>query len=440
MTLTERLQHDAFQGYAYAYPHKMAYGPLQPPVPLETLWSEEDRDALFLYVHLPFCEMRCGFCNLFTTTGAKPDLVTDYLGALERQMRVVGASLDSHRFARAAFGGGTPTFLSETELERLFAMTREHLGGFAGDIPISFEMSPGTVTETKLKLLREQGVTRASIGVQSFLLEETKALGRPQQREHVMKALTLMRNSGFRVLNIDLIYGIPDQTPQSWEFSLREALQFEPEELFLYPLYVRPLTGLEKLHREPSDLRLELFRRGRDFLLAQGYEQISMRLFRRKDLPAEQGDGPVYCCQEDGMVGFGAGARSYTKALHYSTEYAVGRSGVQEIIRGYIESPDSAFAVADYGCVLEEEEQRRRYVIKSLLRQQGLDFRAYLDAYGADPLNDFPQLRELLDLDLATLQGGHLILTAGGMERSDTIGPWLFSSVMTERMEQFELV
>lgn len=440
MTLAERLAQDAFQGYAYAYPHKMAYAPLEPPRPLDTLWAGEDQDALFLYVHLPFCEMRCGFCNLFTTTGARADRVESYLGALERQMRVVGNALGPHHFARAAFGGGTPTFLSERELERLFAAVRQHLGTFAKGMPVSFEMSPATVTESKLRLLRAQGVTRASIGVQSFLLEETKALGRPQKRETVIEALTLMRGAGFPLLNIDLIYGIPNQTPRSWEESLREALRFDPEELYLYPLYVRPLTGLEKLQRHPSDSRLELYRQGRDLLLAQGYEQISMRLFRRAGVSAGVSDGPLYCCQEDGMVGFGAGARSYTRALHYSTEYAVGRSGVQEIIDDFIESSDSSFAVANYGCTLSEEEQRRRYVIKSLLRRDGLDLEAYQAAFGTGALTDFPQLHELSEHGLAELHGPRLSLTATGLERSDTIGPWLFSADMRQRMEQFELV
>jgi oxygen-independent coproporphyrinogen-3 oxidase len=441
MTLAERLQLQPFQGYAYSYPHKLAYRPLRPAVPLAPLWAQEDRQALFLYVHIPFCEMRCGFCNLFTEANPEAGIVSAYLDALERQMAVLGEMLAPQRFARAAFGGGTPTFLSEREIERLFALIDARLGGIAPGAPVSFEMSPATVTPEKLKLLLSLGVTRASIGVQSFRLEETKALGRPQNPARLAAALTLLREAGFPILNIDLIYGAQNQTLHSWDESLREALRYTPEELYLYPLYVRPLTGLDKLRREPSDLRIELYRQGRDFLLANGYRQLSMRLFRRLDAPAAPASdgGPVYCCQEDGMTGFGAGARSYTESVHYSTEYAVGRSGVREIIQDFIARPDPRFAVADYGCALTPPEQRRRHVIKSLLRSSGLDGADYHARFGSRPLEDFPELDELLTHGLAHREESSFFLTDAGLERSDTIGPWLFSGEMADRMAEFDL-
>ncbi len=440
MSLRERLQLQPFQGYAYSYPHKLAYRPFAPALPLAPLWAREDRRALFLYVHLPFCEMRCGFCNLFTTANPQEGVVDAYLAALERQMRVMGAVLTPARFARAAFGGGTPTFLSEGEIERIFAGIDQHLGGIAPGVPVSFEMSPATVSAGKLQTLKNLGVTRASIGVQSFLIEETKALGRPQNPADVAHALTLMREAGFAVLNLDLIYGAPNQTTKSWEHSLREAMRWTPEEIYLYPLYVRPLTGLERLRREPSDLRLELYRRGRDFLLAHGYRQLSMRLFRRAEVEADPTDGgPVYCCQEDGMVGLGAGARSYTRDVHYSSEYAVGRAGVRGIIADFSAWSDARLETADYGCALTPDERRRRYVIKSLLRSSGLSLTAYREEFGGDAMEDFAELGELPGYGLAEREGDRLVFTAAGLERSDTVGPALFSRDTERRMEEFDL-
>src|ERR1051325_1805158 len=115
--------------------------------------------------------------------------------------------------------------------------------------------------------------------------------------------------ANFTCLNVDLIYGIEGQTEQSWRRSLDEALEFAPQEIYLYPLYVRPLTHLDQIGRRASDTRLDLFRVGRNFLLHQGYRQISMRLFRKESYAPPE--GPVYCCQEDGMVGLGPGSRSY---------------------------------------------------------------------------------------------------------------------------------
>ena len=110
-----------YQHYVYAYPHKTAYRPLpRERASLRELWADEPKEALSLYFHIPFCEVRCGFCNLFTRIGAPDGLATAYLDALERQAAAVREALgDTARYANAAFGGGTPTFLQAAELERL---------------------------------------------------------------------------------------------------------------------------------------------------------------------------------------------------------------------------------------------------------------------------------------------------------------------------------
>ena len=425
-----------FQGYAYAYPHKMAYQVLEPALPLKDVWSGEDLNQLFLYAHIPFCEMRCGFCNLFTTTGADDKATTRYLDALERQVEQVHEALGQQaRFARGAIGGGTPTYLDEAELERLFHI----LSLFARkeNMPLAVEMSPGTVTPEKMSLLKAHGVTRASMGVQSFVESETRTLGRPQKVEKVRRALETIKAAAFPVMNVDLIYGMQGQTTKSLEHSLEEALNFAPQELYLYPLYVRPLTGLHRIGREPMDERMDLLRHAVDYLGARGWRQISMRLFRAPDYaPAE---GPVYCCQEDGMVGIGAGARSYTKARHYSTEYGVSHHKVQEILDQYMETPADRFAVADYGCELNEEEQRRRHLIKSVLRADGLDHQDWESRFGEPVMDAYPALEELMEEDALVEDSAGIRPTRRGLELSDVIGPWLFSPAMKERMETFAL-
>lgn len=139
------------------------------------------------------------------------------------------------------------------------------------------------------------------------------------------------------------------------------------------------------------------------------------------------------------MIGLGCGARSYTQALHYSSEYAVGRAGVREILAGYLERDEAAFARAEYGIRLIAAEQRRRYVIKSLLHAEGLAMDDYQARYGSTALADFPELEELCDRGLSVREGERLRLTPSGLERSDAIGPWLYSNTMRARMEAFPL-
>src|SRR5262249_48189136 len=152
-------------------------------------------------------------------------------------------------------------------LEKLFALAAR-FGAAPERIPVSVETSPRTADADKLRLLRAWGVDRISIGVQSFIEAETAAVGRAQKTEWVEEALIHIRETGFPTLNVDLIYGLPGQTVARWLCSLRAALRFAPEELYLYPLYVRPLTGLGRKEKAPNDIRLACYRAGREFLLS----------------------------------------------------------------------------------------------------------------------------------------------------------------------------
>ncbi|MEU6721532.1 STM4012 family radical SAM protein, partial [Nonomuraea sp. NPDC046802] len=406
--------------------HKTAYRPLDPRPRLKDVWAEERPGAL--YVHIPFCEMRCGFCNLFTRTGAPEELVASYLDALERQAVQVRAALGETGFTTAAFGGGTPTYLSARELTRLFDLTERVMGAEFGQIPLSVETSPATATSDRLSVLVERGATRVSIGVQSFIDAEARSAVRPQKRAEVDAALDAIRTAGVPVLNIDLIYGIDGQTVETWLYSIETALTWRPEELFLYPLYVRPLTGLGKQGRAWDDQRLELYRAGRDRLVAAGYEQVSMRMFR---LPGSS-TATEYCCQTDGMVGLGCGARSYTSDLHYSFEYAVGARHVRAIIDDYVGRTE--FDVANVGFALSIDERKRRHLIQSLLQAEGLSRELYRQRFGTDVLADFAldAFDGWLRVDPATVR-----LTAEGLAHSDAIGPALFSPEVRQLMDTY---
>src|SRR5687768_6325248 len=119
LSLAERMRNGGYDGYSYAYPHKTAYRPLKPPIPLAEAWQLEEKSSLFLYVHLPFCEMRCGFCNLFTTVQPSTSLVQQTMAAIQLQSSVVADAMEPERVTQAAFGGGTPSYLSVQELENL---------------------------------------------------------------------------------------------------------------------------------------------------------------------------------------------------------------------------------------------------------------------------------------------------------------------------------
>jgi oxygen-independent coproporphyrinogen III oxidase len=198
-------------------------------------------------------------------------------------------------------------------------------------------------------------------------------------------------------------------------------------------------------------------------------------MFRSRNAPNL--DAPVYCCQADGMVGLGCGARSYTSSLHYSSEYAVGMNGIQEIIANYARKEDDRFNWVDYGYKLNVDDRQRRFLIQSLLQSEGLSLSDYQENFGSDALNDFPQLGDLFTLELATWGEGErergrlgdweqsniecqskiqnpkskierqskiqnpkskIILTPAGVEVSDTLGVWLYSPQVNALMEEYK--
>ncbi len=425
-----------YAGYLYAYPHKTAYRPFEPRPGLADLWAGVDLSSAFGYVHIPFCEMRCGFCNLFTRTGAPADQVSAYLDQLAVQTARVAEATGPVRFAAFAIGGGTPTYLEAGELARLFDILGVH-HDLAG-IPIGVETSPATATPDRLRVLRERGVTRVSMGVQSFDEAEARAAGRPQRTAEVEAALDALVTSDIPVRNLDLIFGIDGQTPASWLASLEQAMRWRPEEIYTYPLYVRPLTGLGRRAHSRDDWdaqRLQLHSLAVDFLTDNGYVADSLRRFRRADAPAlDAAEG--YSCQDDPMIGLGCGARSYTPDVHYSFDYAVAVPQVRAIIEDYLSRPAADFDLAEVGYVLSETDKRRRWLIKSLLKTDGVDLAAYEARFGtaaADEVDPSP----LVAAGLAEVSADRWRLTREGLAWSDAVGPWLVADDVAAAMAQY---
>jgi oxygen-independent coproporphyrinogen III oxidase len=435
------LTQSPYQDYVYAYPHKSAYRPF-PSRALNSVWTGEKLSSLFLYIHIPFCEMRCGFCNLFTTVTHDGDFVSQYLQALQRQARQIQESLPAMQFSQFSLGGGTPTQLPISGLASVFEMAETILGVNFSAVPMSVEVSPETATTEKLQLLRDRTTDRISMGVQSFVDAELLATQRRQTAQQVRAAIDRIRAVGFPILNLDLIYGLPGQTVDSWCYSIRSALEYQPEEIFLYPLYVRPLTGLGMSDKQWDDSRLACYRAGRAQLLAAGYQQISMRMFRAPHYPRQAKKVSDYAYQNDGMVGLGCGARSYTRSLHYSYDYAVSSKEIKSILANYIANTAQDFDTVNYGFDLTLEEQQRRFILLSLLADQGvafqgIDLAAYRDRFNSDAMVDYPILNEFQNLGLLEQTNQQIYLSKLGLERADAIGGRLFSERVYQLMKDY---
>lgn len=426
-------------GYVYGYPHKKAYRPLPRPRSLTEVWRKEPADALFCYVHLPFCNQRCSFCNLFTfvPSGASP--TGAYLDALAREMDAYARLLKGAHFRRLYVGGGTPTYLTNAELCRLVGLLRDLIGIDPARAHGCIEASPETLDEDKIALLKELGFQRLSLGVQSFVPEELRQVNRRFDFALNEWAVDAVGRAGFAQFNVDLIYGLPGQTEASWLHSLERASASAANSLFLYPLYIRPLTGLDRRAGQlpcPTPPQMgRWYDLARERLTAAGFRQLSMRQFRRG--PAT-GEDSVYECQRDGMIGLGAGARSYTRRLHYSTPWKMLGPNIRGAVEDYCRRMAAGDVSIGHGFELDDDEQQRRFVILSLL-SDGLDLAAYSRTFATDARTAFAEQWHILEEEGCLADDGRrLRLTSHGVRHADAIGQLFFSGRVLSLMESFE--
>ncbi|MCQ4085848.1 STM4012 family radical SAM protein [Saccharibacillus sp. JS10] len=437
----QELEAAPYRSYLYSYPHKTAYQTFDQPKSLAELWKNEPAETFFLYMHIPFCGARCGFCNLFTLPDKRQDVHERYIDALERQAKQ-WAPLASRPFARFAIGGGTPTLLQPHLLTRLFDIAEQTMGLDPSVASISVETSPETVDPERLQILKQRGTDRISMGIQSFIESEAAAIYRPQKPDEVRRALELLKRFDFPLLNLDLIYGLPGQTLETWLYSLEQALSYEPGEIFLYPLYTREHTILKPGDVQgggEDDLRMTFYLAACQVLEERGYEQFSMRRFARKNSTGfHASKRPLhYGCQEEGMMGLGCGARSYTQHVHYASRYGVSRKATESIIADYVAA--EKYDAADYGYELSTDERKRRFVLKGILHREGLSIAEYTERFGTEMLQDLPQLALLTQSGLATNDNGILRMGREGLGYSDAIGDWLISDNVRHQMQTFIL-
>src|SRR5688572_13726326 len=242
--------------------------------------QEKAQVPLGLYVHVPFCATTCDFCAFYQTV-PKGDAVTRYLEGIEAEAGLVNWA--NRPVATAFWGGGTPGLLKPAELERL-GRTMRRFGG--QPIEWSVELAPATVTQDRLAVLKDLGVTRISLGVQSFNEALLDALGRQHTPSQVYRAYELIRAQGFASVNIDLMFALPGQTEEQWREDLDEAMRLAPDHVSTYcltfeedtALWVKLSQGKVKLDAEKEAL---FYQRTWDYLAAAGYAQYEVSNFAR---------------------------------------------------------------------------------------------------------------------------------------------------------------
>ncbi len=348
-------------------------------------------EDLGLYIHIPFCQSRCRYCDFNTYAGLE-GLFETYVQALIREITLAGPAM-----ARTVYlGGGTPTVLPLSHLLQIldavhtaFALDR--------DAEISIEANPGTVDASTLAILRGRGVNRLSLGIQSFLDEELRLLGRIHTAEQAVEVFAAARQAGFENVGLDLIYGLPGQSKAAWQHSLERALALEPEHLSLYALSVEPGTPLARaierghLPAPDSDLAADMYQMAVEASASAGYLHYEISNWAR---------GPEHRCRHnliywrnEPYLGLGAGAHSWVGGRRWlnatePAEYA-------------LRFRDGETALAEAESIPPELEMDETMMMGLRLVEEGMPWGRFHQRFGLDARHRYePQIAELAALGL----------------------------------------
>ncbi len=371
-----------------------------------------------LYLHIPFCERKCIYCDFYSVEGLSP--LSDFLSALHLEIERYARFGMGVKFNTVFFGGGTPSLLSPEQVGGIL----EHLHrlfDIEPDAEVTLETNPGTVDFPKLKGFKNAGVNRLSVGVQSFHDDELKFLGRIHDAEQAVECFSHARKAGFENMSLDLIYSLPGQSLARWADTLTRALALCPNHLSAYGLIVEDNTVLARLVRtkqvspNPPETEAALFEFTMAAMLQHGYEHYEVSNYAREGCRSLHN---LNYWHHGNYLGFGPSAHSFWGATHGKRgrrwwNVSSVSSYVKRIVEG--ELPVASEEVLSDDALITER-------VFLGLRSDGLDMRAFREEFGGMLLDRHQLLiRDFVDNGVASIVGDFLRLTPRGYLLCDEV-------------------
>jgi oxygen-independent coproporphyrinogen-3 oxidase len=351
--------------------------------------NETQRD-LSLYYHLPFCESLCWFCGCTTVITKDHSRSENYLNHIDREMDLMREHLNPDRkVVQVHLGGGTPTFLQPDELRRLGNHIRERFQ-FGERVEAGAEIDPRRITRDTIQALKDAGFNRASMGVQDHNPEVQKAIHRIQPYEMTRQAIDWLRECDFESLNIDLIYGLPYQTVDSFEKTLEDTLKLQPDRLAVFSYahvpWIKPAQKIlqERMELPSPEVKLELLKLTIEKLTSEGYVYIGMDHFAKEDdeltvaqrTKTLQRNFQGYSTQEGvDIYAFGMSSISQSQDAYWQN--------LKEL-PDYCASVDEGKLPIQRGYILTEDDHLRRRTIMRLMCDLELDYANMSELLGLD--------------------------------------------------------
>ncbi|MDP6968310.1 MAG: oxygen-independent coproporphyrinogen III oxidase [Gammaproteobacteria bacterium] len=380
------------------------------------------QDPISVYIHLPFCHTMCWFCGCNKIVTRKQDKADRYLDYLAKEMLLWRGQLQHVQVSQIHFGGGTPNFLTPKQIDRLNALLRCYLP-ITPDVKISVELSPDWLTKEQVLAFARLGAKRASIGVQDTSPVVQEAVNRPQPMACNHNAVKWLREAGFTSINVDLIYGLPHQTRDSFKQTIQEVLELEPDRFALFNYahvpWFKPTQKVFASDIFPDPMaKLDIFQDSRAALESAGYTFIGLDHFAKADDELTQAwnqgklqrDFQGYSVTESkAILGIGLSSVSQSPKAYRQNH---------KDLSAYEAALDAGQLPLSKGVTLTADDDIRRTVINRLMCQLELDFAALskelnidFTAYFASSLQD---MQALIDDEIVALTDTGLVVTELG--------------------------
>jgi oxygen-independent coproporphyrinogen III oxidase len=340
-----------------------------------------------LYFHIPFCTHRCAYCD-FNTYAGQEDSIPAYVDALCTEIEFVGRRFpEGNQVHTIFFGGGTPSLLSPNQFEIIFLSIGKHFG-LTENTEITIEANPGTVSLEQLRKLRAIGINRISFGVQSANSEELGMLERAHDFFDVINSVSWARSAGFDNLNLDLIYGLPEQTLKTWQTSVRRILDLNPNHISAYALTLEHGTPFGRWSKRgllplpDPDLAAEMYEWASDAFESAGYFQYEISNWAK---PNHECVHNLQYWRGLPYLGLGAGAHGYANGYRYSNVLRIKTyiERMNDVRHSTFDFPLSPATVNHHHQTPPDEVSE--YMMTGLrLTYEGIDASAFRQRFGSD--------------------------------------------------------
>ena len=363
-----------------------------------------------LYIHIPFCKQKCLYCD-FPSYAGKESLINEYIRALNEEIL---RKCSKYKIASIFVGGGTPSYLNEINLESLLKTI--NLLDFKDEFEFTIECNPGTLNEEKLALMKNYNVNRISMGLQTTNDNILKEIGRIHSFEEFKKNYNQVRKAGFENINVDLMFGLPNQNMKDWKVSLEDVMSLEPDHISAYSLIIEEGTCFYNLYNndklnipnEEEERSMYLFTKG--FLKDYGYNQYEISNYAKAN--KECFHNKVYWkCNE--YLGLGVSASSFVDEKRFKNI---------DDIKIYIEKINNNEDVTEEIHVNNINDDMEEFMFMGLRMIEGINLKIFKKRFGKDVFDIYDEvIKNNIKKGLLVVDSEKLYLSEKGIELSNYV-------------------